>query len=75
MSAYIGKHTYEELDEQSHFGNEVEYSLDLLRNLMSAAYPDNGRDALIADIHDAMNAFEFASKHYLAALDKITDGK
>jgi hypothetical protein len=62
---------YNDLEMQAAKGNEIEYAIDELRDLVSAAYPDNSRDARIEDIESQVRYARKAMAAYLTEVERL----
>lgn len=70
-SVYMPNKDYDSLETVAHWINESEYALSLIREHVGAMYPDNARFVSQFDYEDAANAFEYAQKELLKAIDAL----
>lgn len=73
MTDFIGSagFDYEALEAVSTFGNDADYAMDDLRELVSAAFPDNSRDARITDIEAAVRIARVNVRLYLNEVERL----
>lgn len=70
-SVYMGKHSYDALEEAGYWINNVESDIAEISAVFGALYPDNGRSVTKQDFMDALNAFEISQRRLLEELDKF----